>query len=366
MAQETKTAVMVFRDLIEKQVSQFLKVMDQRTTDRFVRMLMTSYQEKRELQQCDPMSLVHVAMRAAQDGLMLDGKEAAVVPFKDRDRGIVYATYVPMIAGIRKKVRNSGQILDWNVTAVFEGDECVVSLGTNQYVNHKPSLTGGRTRPLIGVYSIANFRGGGQAVRWMGRDEIEEIRSKSKAKSGPWDDPVFYSEMAVKTCARAHSKQLPMSSDMVAFWQRDDDDTGAVGSAAPPIQSAPAPSAHIASVADTLDEFAATTETPKLSAPVDSAPKLNIAPGSDGGTATSMPTESRGPDRPKAAGGIIKTTSGEIDAIKRAYRRGQEDRRNGKADDAMPQEYQNNARNKEQVAWWSGYDGKPLPTWGSS
>jgi len=361
MTQDTKTSVMVFRDLIEKQVSQFLKVMDQRTTDRFVRMLMTNYQENRQLQQCDPMSLVHVAMRAAQDGLMLDGKEAAVVPFKDRDRGTVYATYVPMITGIRKKVRNSGQILDWNVTAVFEGDECVVSLGTNQYVNHKPSLTGGRKRPLIGVYSIANFRGGGQAVRWMGRDEIEEIRGKSKAKSGPWDDPVFYPEMAVKTCARAHSKQLPMSSDMVAFWQRDDDDTGALGSAAPPIQSTSASNARIASVADTLDEFGAAAETPKLSPPVDSAPKLNTAPGSDGGAATPNPTpvESRGPDRPKAASG----SAAEIDAVKRAYRRGQDDRRNGKANDAMPQEYQDNARNKEQLAWWSGYDGKPMPTW---
>ena len=364
MAQDTKTSIMVFRDLIEKQVSQFLKVMDQRTTDRFVRILMTNYQENRQLQTCDPMSLVHVAMRAAQDGLMLDGVEAACVPFKDRDRGIVYATYVPMIAGIRKKVRNSGQILDWNVIAVFEGDECVVSLGSNPYVRHNPSLTGGRKRPLLGVYSIANFRGGGQAVRWMGRDEVEEIRGKSKAKSGPWDDPVFYPEMAVKTCARAHSKQLPMSSDMVAFWQRDDEDSGALGSAAPPpIQSAPAPK-NIASVADTLDEFGyGAVEAPKLSPPADSPPKLNT-PGTDGGAATSTPkpVEARGPDRPKGAG-----PPGEmVDAVKRAYRRGQDDRKSGKDADSMPPEYQDNARNKEQLAWWSGYDGKPLPTWGGS
>src|SRR5262249_49448614 len=155
-------AAVVFRDLVERQTSQFLAAMgdDEKTVNRFKRILMTMYQERREVQQCNPMSVLHVAMRAAQDGLMLDGIEAAVGPFRDRDKGTVEATYLPMIAGIRKKVRNSGLIADWIVRPVFEGDEFKFQLGTNEFVYHVKSEHGGRQRPLKWVYSIATFRDG--------------------------------------------------------------------------------------------------------------------------------------------------------------------------------------------------------------
>jgi len=422
---DQKTAVIVFRDLVEKQVAQFLKVMDQRTCDRFVRTLMTNYQEKVEVQKCDPMTILHVAMRAAQDGLMLDGVEAAIVPFKDAQGPgqRVVATYVPMIQGIRKKVRNSGLLSDWIVRPVYEGDEFEMSFGTNEYIHHKPSETGGRTRKLRGVYSIATFKDGTKSHRYMNRDEVEDIRSKSKAKHGPWDDPIFYPEMAVKTLARNHSKQLPMSSDMVVFWQRDDEDTGAIsGPQSPPITNAPPK--RIASVADALDDFGAGAPMKQIEAP---------APGTDerpraGGTAspdtsnekargpdTSLDRAGAGEDAPLLASGggggpgqtkggsggghpeksyphlagkgtvAVKVTDGgggqtgtqgvsgdspsakaaETDALKRAYVRGQHDRKAGKTDEQMPDEYRTNDRNKEQIAWISGFDGKPMPTWGA-
>ena len=47
----------------------------------------------------------------------------------------------------------------------------------------------------------------------MWKEEIEQVRSKSQAgNSGPWNDPVFYPEMAVKTVVHHHSKALPLSS----------------------------------------------------------------------------------------------------------------------------------------------------------
>ena len=356
MAQETKSALTVFRDMVERQTSQFMQVMPEATVNRFKRTLMTMYQERKEVRDCEPMSILHVAMRAAQDGLMLDGVEAAVVPFRDRDAGKVTATYLPMIQGIRKKVRNSGLVLDWNVTPVFEGDECTISLGTNEYVHHTPSMTGGRKRPLLGVYSIARFRGGGQSIRWMNRDEIEDIRSKSKAKSGPWQDPIFYPEMAVKTCARAHAKQLPQSSDMQAFWARDDEDNGPDFMAQGSVPAAP--SKRIASVADALDEFGA-GNAPKLSAPVDSAPHTadDTASGPDGG-ATGEQESARGPNATDGK----STNDKQFDSVKRAYVRGQQDRRAGKPDE-VPTEYATNDRNREQIAWAAGYDGKSMPEW---
>src|SRR5262252_2847964 len=155
---ETKTAVAVFRDLVERQTQAFLQVMDEKTVARFKRTLVTNWQERKEVQQCDPLTVIQVAMRAAQDGLMLDGQEAAIVPFRDRDGGRVTATYIPMIFGIRKKVRNSGLIADWIVRPVYEGDDFIGSFGSNEFIRHTPSMSGGRKRPLVGCYSIATFK----------------------------------------------------------------------------------------------------------------------------------------------------------------------------------------------------------------
>jgi len=356
--QKSSNALAVFRDLIERQTAQFLAAMrdDEKAVSRFKRILMTMYQERKEVRECDPMSILQVAMRAAQDGLMLDGVEAAVVPFKDRDApGKVTATYIPMIQGIRKKVRNSGLVADWIVRPVYEGDDFIISFGSNEFIRHQPSLTGGRKRPLIGCYSIATFKDGSRSYAFMNKDEIEDIRSKSKARSGPWHDPIFYPEMACKTLARNHSKQLPMSSDMQVFWQNDDRDSGAVpprtieGSATRELTGSS--HAAAASVADMLDDFGAgaPAQAAQKSLPPADTPS-QPPPGADGGAASPQPSGARG------------LTSADIDSVKKAYRRGQEDRKAGKPD-AVPTDYATNDKNKEQIAWAAGFDGKAMPEW---
>jgi recombination protein RecT len=336
------TALMQFRDLLEKQTSQFALVIAPETVEKFKRTVVTTLNENPNLLRLNPRSIISVCMRAAQDGLMLDGKEAAIVPFRDQ------AQYVPMIQGIRKKVMQSGFLKNWECTAVQEGDEFDISLGTSPFIRHIPSLQGGRKRPLIGVYSIAYFRDSDvPSIEWMNRDAIEDVRGKSKSASGPWSDPIFYVEMARKTCARNHAKRLPQSSDVSAFFERLDNDDGAV-TPTPPVTALPR--SQPASVAATLDEFGAGLEQNSLleSSPTDGDTRA------DERAAGITQEDIRGPEQPKPT---------EVDAIKRAYRRGQDDRKAGRAADDMPQEYTSNERNREQVAWWSGYDGKPLPTW---
>src|SRR5262245_7621664 len=143
------TVLMQFRDLLEKQTSQFALVMPSDTVEKFKRTVVTTLNENPALLKLNPRSIISVCMRAAQDGLQLDGKEAAIVPFGDQ------AQYVPMIMGIRKKVMQSGFLKTWECAAVQDGDDYKMSLGTSPFIHHVPSLTGGRKRPLIGVYSIA-------------------------------------------------------------------------------------------------------------------------------------------------------------------------------------------------------------------
>jgi recombination protein RecT len=360
MARDVAQPLGVYRDLLEKQVSNFLMVMPEDTVRRFLHNVYTQINDKVELRRCDPRSVVMACRRAAEDGLMLNGVEAALVPYKDGDRGTYSAQYLPMVQGIRAKVLRSGLISDVNAQVVFEGDEFDFALGDRPFIHHKKSETGGLKRPIKWVYSIATFKDGTVSREVMNIDEIMDIAAKSKARHGPWHDETFRGEMARKTCLKRHFKQLPQSSDIQAFWARLDRDE--TPDREPPQQLPPTRPTTIAS---SLDEFAAggtQIEDQTTSSPTDaSAPQTAVTTetrAQDAGiTEASASETARAPDA--TDGGQTQF----VDAIKRAYRRGQDDRRAGKKQDDMPTEYASNERNREQVAWWSGYDGKPMPSW---
>src|SRR5262245_22061972 len=107
--------------------------------DRFMRMALTSYLVNPDLQRCEQRSLYNALMRCAQDGLWPDGREAALVVFRDKSRGPI-ATYMPMIGGLRKKARNSGEIVTWECYVVQENDFFDYALGDNPHIEHKPTL----------------------------------------------------------------------------------------------------------------------------------------------------------------------------------------------------------------------------------
>src|SRR5262245_9597315 len=288
-----------FRNQLERMTEQFAKVLPGKTIERFKRILLTTITDNPDLLRCSPKSLLSGCMRAAQDGLMLDGKEAALVPYNAE------AQYIPMIGGLRKKVRNSGLLTDWNVQVVQEGDEFDFALGDRPYIHHRKSLRGGRARPVVAAYSIATFPDGAKSFEVMNVDEIEDVRSKSKARKGPWADGVFYSEMCRKTCARLHAKQLPMSTDLELLLRREDEADAAIEQQTrAPDSLPPRPS----SVGNMLDQFGAgmlspppdTATTSNEPAARDVAAETNAAAGvgdqAASADAEEAPLSARGPD----------------------------------------------------------------------
>lgn len=196
-------------------------------TERFVRVVMTAVQNNPKLLKCTRQSLFNACMRAAQDGLLPDGREGAIVPFGDNEDGrkaADTASWMPMIYGIRKKARNSGEIADWFCENVYEGDEFEYVMGDDPHIYHKPKLVGGVERKIIATYSICKFKDGTLSREVMSIAQVEDIRKNySRAKKGPWSDPVSYPEMVRKTVARRHSKSLPMSTDLDTVMRRDDE-----------------------------------------------------------------------------------------------------------------------------------------------
>lgn len=183
--------------------------------ERFMRVVFTALQNNQKLLDCDRQSLFNSAMKAAQDGLLPDGRDGAIVQYGQQ------AQWMVMIGGLRKKVRNSDEIATWEAHCVYKNDEFDYQLGDDPFIRHKPAL--GERGEIIGAYSVAVFKDGTRSREVMSIGEIEAVRGKSRAaKNGPWADPVFYPEMCRKTVARRHSKVLPMSSDLDDLIRRDD------------------------------------------------------------------------------------------------------------------------------------------------
>src|SRR3990172_9410724 len=117
----TKSLALELRQEIER--TDFSAMLPTHVTQaKFVRTVLTALSENPKLYQCERRSVLTACMKAANDGLLPDGREAALVIFKDKDRGEI-ATYMRMIAGVYKLLRNSGELDGVQSHVVYENDE---------------------------------------------------------------------------------------------------------------------------------------------------------------------------------------------------------------------------------------------------
>ena len=89
---------------------------DHITPERFARVAVMALQKNPKLLDSDRQSLYQAIQACAQDGLIPDGREAALVPYGDK------VQYLPMIGGILKKIRNSGELLTIMAQTVRKND----------------------------------------------------------------------------------------------------------------------------------------------------------------------------------------------------------------------------------------------------
>lgn len=183
--------------------------------EKFVRVAMTALQNNPDLVMADRRTLYSACMRSAQDGLLPDGREAALVMFKDQ------VAYMPMVGGILKKVRNSGELATITSQMVHKNDRFRFWIdGDGEHIDHEPLMFGDRGEP-IGVYALAKTKDGALYVEVMDKAQVMAVKGASRAKGGPWSG-AFELEMWRKTAIRRLSKRLPMSTDLETVIKRDD------------------------------------------------------------------------------------------------------------------------------------------------
>ena len=172
-----------------------------------------------DLLKCRAKDLIDVCMRLAELGLYAGGTmpEAHVVVFNNtetdergRDVRVPTPTVIPDYRGLAKLAVQHPNVLAVHAQLVCEGDDFSYEQGTTPRIEHKPNWQGSR-KNIIGAYAVGWLRGDRAVVEVMNHEELELVRSKSKAKDSPaWRQ--FAGEMYRKTVFRRLSKWLPRSN----------------------------------------------------------------------------------------------------------------------------------------------------------
>lgn len=223
-----RDAVLELRTQLEARTDEFSAALPTHMeVERFRRVLMTAVASNPDLLAADRQSLIEAAMRAAQDGLLPDGRDGALVIYSTkakrggRDEWIKKVQWMPMIGGVLKLVRNSGELANITAQVVYGGDTFRTWIDDQgEHVEYEAGEE--QDHSLVRrVFAAAWMKDGTLHVETMSVADVEKVRSVSRSKDrGPWVD--WWDQMARKTVLRRLAKRLPLSTDLMDVMHRDD------------------------------------------------------------------------------------------------------------------------------------------------
>lgn len=229
--------------------------------DRFIRVVLNAVLSNPDLLEADRRSLIASCMKAAQDGLLPDGREAVLniyntkVKKNGQESWVKMAQYLPMVGGLIKKLYESGEITYIDAAAVYASDKFVYRRGDDPKLEHEPFL-GDDAGLIIAAYVVIKLKNGEVKREVMPRRDIEAVRGASKsADRGPW--VTWYDQQAIKSVIKRIYKQLPKADALEKIIASDNEalgfvnmNTSTVGNALRPAQApqalenAPSETAH--------------------------------------------------------------------------------------------------------------------------
>ncbi len=162
--------------------------------DRFTRTTLTALQAKPELAEADRQSLYNSIVRAAQDGLMPDGRQGAITVFntnvgtKDKPKWIKKCQWMPMVEGCIHKLTKAG-VMAYAVSVYANDDIELWNDDTGQHVKHRPVVFGDRGE-RVGAYAVGRVIATGAVyIEAMNMEDLAKARKASKSPDkGPWAD----------------------------------------------------------------------------------------------------------------------------------------------------------------------------------
>lgn len=192
------------------------------TMDQFVRCASIAMVQSKDLGEANQDSIIMALTMCARDGLVPDNKEAALVTFNTKDKAtgqfVKKAQYLPMIDGVIKRARMSGQIAAMASKAVYENDAFDYWMDENgEHYNYRPTF--GDRGNLLLCFSYAKLNNGELLIEVMTKADIDKVKKASKTSAyGPWVD--WYDRMGCKAVTHRLCRRLPNASEMVQMCEQ--------------------------------------------------------------------------------------------------------------------------------------------------
>jgi recombination protein RecT len=333
-AEKTVHPIVTLQNSLERRRDELHRALPSNITpDYFIRVFMTAAQINPDLVACERQSLWNAILRCAQDGLLPDGQEAVILPYKDK------AQYQPMVQGLMKRFRNSGQFKSVAANVVRANEQFEHWIDENG--THMRHVPGDGSGEMVKAYAVATMLAGGTMVEVLSKAEIEKRRKSSKAPDGPmWRD--WTVEAWKKTALRNLAKYLPKSSDLDETLRRDDEENYEFSER----QTRPA---------DVRSALTAFSESERESNPVKSSEsKITSNPvSSSEPNSSSKPQDESAPtksSRPEDESDMMSP------AESKAFDAGLAAKHRGISRKAVPPEYRTPEASALAKAWWQGWD----------
>lgn len=175
--------------------------------EKFIRAAVIAATHNPDILSKDKQSLFTSLQRCAVDGLVPDNKEAALIPFGNK------VQYLPMVDGVLKRARQSGEIATITARAVYTNDTFDYWVDEDgEHLQHRPVFSD--RGDLSIVYAMAKLKSGELIVEIMTMDDVNKVRNASRSgNSGPWKD--WFERMALKSVTHRLSRRLPNSSEIM-------------------------------------------------------------------------------------------------------------------------------------------------------
>lgn len=173
--------------------------------EKFNQVVVTALQLKPDLLTLDRQSLYSACLACASDGLIPDNREAALVPYKGK------IAYQPMVGGILKLIRNSGELASIDAVNVFENDQ-YEAYTDEKGVHFKHVKARGERGVYRLTFAYAITKDGAVYHEEIESKDMDKIEACAKTKE-VWGG-AFKDEQRRKSAIKRLSKRLPKSTDL--------------------------------------------------------------------------------------------------------------------------------------------------------
>lgn len=232
---KTAPKATTLQEMIQKSVTELGRALPSHLSpERLVRIALTTIRLNPELSSCTPDSFLGSLFVLAQLGLEPVAGRAYLLPFNNKRKvngewkSVKEVQAVIGYKGLIDLFYRHGAAVTIDMQTVHKGDDFAYQYGTEAFLKHTPAMSD--RGEVIGYYSVAKIKGGGNVFFFMSRaDAMEHGQKHSKTfdktagkfyDSSPWaKEP---DAMCMKSTLIQLAKRLPLAVELQRALEADE------------------------------------------------------------------------------------------------------------------------------------------------